>query len=197
MTAGERAQPVEMRLDMAEQRIGEMNPQQIGQRRIGPVEIHAGGIGREQSRLVGCRIDFAWLLHLQLLFVPPRIAILSDHRQIKQATKPSRNEKSEDHPWLTAIWLTAIASSAPRCRPTRSRYAPIFATKPSRINGFCEMPAARRNTRNTPKCRSSLWWLRPRAPAFKTPHRSSTRWKSFIRSRRSTPMSRSRASFRH
>jgi hypothetical protein len=78
MTAGERAQPVEMRLDMTKQRIREMNPQQIGQRRIGPVEIHAGSIGREQSRLVGwsCRIDFAWLLHLQLLFVPPRIAIL-------------------------------------------------------------------------------------------------------------------------
>ena len=61
MTAGQRAQPVEMRLDMAKQRIRQMDAQQIGQRRIGPVEIHAGGIGREQSRLVGwsCCIDFA------------------------------------------------------------------------------------------------------------------------------------------
>ena len=53
MAAGERAEPVEMRLDMAKQRIGQMQPQQIGQRRIGAVEIHARGIRREQSRLVG------------------------------------------------------------------------------------------------------------------------------------------------
>ena len=53
MTAGERAQPVEMRLDMAKQRIGQMNAQQIGQRRIGAVEIHPRRIRREQSRLVG------------------------------------------------------------------------------------------------------------------------------------------------
>ena len=53
MAAGERAEPVEMRLDMAKQRVGQMQPQQIGQRRIGAVEIHARGIGREQSRLVG------------------------------------------------------------------------------------------------------------------------------------------------
>ena len=52
MAAGERAQPVEMRLDMAKQRIGQMDAQQIGQRRIGAVEIHAGGVGRQQSRLV-------------------------------------------------------------------------------------------------------------------------------------------------
>jgi hypothetical protein len=77
MTAGKRAQPVEMRLDMTEQRFGQMDAQEIGQRRIGPVEIHARRIRREQSRLVGYRIDFAWVLHLQPLFVPPRIAILS------------------------------------------------------------------------------------------------------------------------
>ena len=53
MTAGQRAEPIEMRLDMAKQRIGQMDAQQIRQRRIGTVEIHARGIGREQSRLVG------------------------------------------------------------------------------------------------------------------------------------------------
>ena len=53
MAAGELAEPVEMRLDMAKQRLGQMQPQQIRQRRIGPVEIHPRGIGREQSRLVG------------------------------------------------------------------------------------------------------------------------------------------------
>ena len=64
IAAGQFAEPVEMRLDMAEQRIGQMQPQQIGQRRIGAVEIHARRIGREQSRLVGriCRaIMHAWL----------------------------------------------------------------------------------------------------------------------------------------
>jgi hypothetical protein len=53
MTAGERAQAVEMRLDMAKQRIGQMNPQQIRQRRIGAVEIHSGRIRREQPRPIG------------------------------------------------------------------------------------------------------------------------------------------------
>jgi hypothetical protein len=41
---GERAQPVKMGLDMAKQRLRQMDAQQIGQRRIGPVEIHAGRI---------------------------------------------------------------------------------------------------------------------------------------------------------
>jgi hypothetical protein len=44
---------VEMRLDMPKQRLGQMQPQQIGQRRIGPVEIHSRRIRREQSRLAG------------------------------------------------------------------------------------------------------------------------------------------------
>ena len=52
MAAGERAEAVEMRLDVAEQRLRQMQPQQIRQRRIGAVEIHARGIGREQARLV-------------------------------------------------------------------------------------------------------------------------------------------------
>ena len=70
MAAGERAEPIEMRLDMAKQRIGQMDAQQIRQRRIGAVEIHSRRIRREQSRLVGrhCHIDvFDWLLHVQTL----------------------------------------------------------------------------------------------------------------------------------
>ncbi len=51
-TARERAEPVEMWLDMAEQRIGQMDAQQIRQRRIGTVEIHSGCIGRKQPRRV-------------------------------------------------------------------------------------------------------------------------------------------------
>ena len=72
MTAGERAQPVEMRLDMAKQRIRQVNAQQIRQRRIGAVEVHAGGIRREQSRPIGRHhfVVFGWQVHLQLLFVP-------------------------------------------------------------------------------------------------------------------------------
>ena len=64
MAAGQRAEPVEMRLDMAKQRVGQMQPQQIRQRRIGAVEIHARGVRREQSRLVGRRrraILLEWL----------------------------------------------------------------------------------------------------------------------------------------
>ena len=53
MTAGKPAEAIEMRLDMAKQRFGQMQAQQIRQRRIGPVEIHPRGIRREQSRLVG------------------------------------------------------------------------------------------------------------------------------------------------
>ena len=64
IAAGQFAEAIEMRLDMAEQRVGEMEPQQISQRRIGPVEIHPRRIRREQSRLIGrsCRaIMHAWL----------------------------------------------------------------------------------------------------------------------------------------
>ena len=42
----------------------QMQTQQIRQRRIGPVEIHARRIRREQSRLVGrsdCTVLHAWL----------------------------------------------------------------------------------------------------------------------------------------
>ena len=64
MAAGQFAEAIEMRLDMAKQRIGQMQPQQIGQRRIGPVEIHPRRVRREQSRLVGrsgCAIMHEWL----------------------------------------------------------------------------------------------------------------------------------------
>jgi hypothetical protein len=44
----ETAKPIEMRLDMLEQIFGQMDAQEIGQRRVGTVEIHAGRIGRDQ-----------------------------------------------------------------------------------------------------------------------------------------------------
>ena|GEM_PF-14680 len=95
MTAGERAQAVEMRLDVAEQRIGQMNAKQIRQRRIGAVEIHSGCIRRQQSRLLGGSrhiVVFARLVHLQLLFVPPRVLDDIDHVRIKQAAKITSEE---------------------------------------------------------------------------------------------------------
>ncbi|OIQ64961.1 hypothetical protein GALL_534860 [mine drainage metagenome] len=52
-TARERAQPVEMRLDMAEQRVGKMDAKQIRQRRIGAIKIQARGVGGKQARPVG------------------------------------------------------------------------------------------------------------------------------------------------
>jgi hypothetical protein len=58
---------------MAEQRIGQMDAEQVRQRRIGAVEIHPRRIRREQSRLIGwnCHIVvLAWLVHWQPLFVP-------------------------------------------------------------------------------------------------------------------------------
>jgi hypothetical protein len=73
MAASKRAEPVEMRLDMAEQPIRQVDAQQIGQRRIGAVEIHAGGIGCEQTGSVGGRrhiVVSGSFKHLQLLFVP-------------------------------------------------------------------------------------------------------------------------------
>jgi hypothetical protein len=74
MTAGEPAEPVEMRLDMAEQRIRQMNAQQVGQRRIGAVKIHPRRIRRQQTRLIGrCRhvVMFAQLVHWQPLSFRP------------------------------------------------------------------------------------------------------------------------------
>src|SRR5664279_6657753 len=47
MAAGKLTEPVKMRLDMAEQPIRQMDAQEIGQRRVGAVEIHAGSIRRE------------------------------------------------------------------------------------------------------------------------------------------------------
>ena len=61
-----------MRLDVAKQRIGQMQAQQIGQRRIGAVEIHARRVRREQSRLVGggSAILLEWLHFCPCSFRP-------------------------------------------------------------------------------------------------------------------------------
>ena len=63
IAAGQSAEPIEMRFDMAKQRIGQMQLEQIRQRRIGPVEIHPRGVRRQQARLVGrgCAILLEWL----------------------------------------------------------------------------------------------------------------------------------------
>ena len=70
MAAGECAEPIQMRLDMVKQRIRQMQPQQIRQRRIGPVEIHARGVGCEQARPVGRSRDaivLEWLHYFALV----------------------------------------------------------------------------------------------------------------------------------
>jgi len=41
-----------MRLDMAKQCVRQMQAKQIRQRRIGTIEIHAGSVRRQQSRLI-------------------------------------------------------------------------------------------------------------------------------------------------
>jgi hypothetical protein len=66
MAAGEPTQPVEMRLDMTKQRVGEMDPQQVRQCRIGAVKVHARGVGREQAGLTRLRrhILLERLVHL-------------------------------------------------------------------------------------------------------------------------------------
>ena len=53
VTTGETAEPVEMRFDMPKQFFGQVNAQQVGQRWIGAVKVHAGGIRRDQSGLLG------------------------------------------------------------------------------------------------------------------------------------------------
>ena len=50
-TTGQFAEAIEMRLDMAEQRVGQVDAQEVGENRIGAVEIHARGVGRKQVRL--------------------------------------------------------------------------------------------------------------------------------------------------
>jgi hypothetical protein len=73
MAAGERTEPIEMRLEVAEQRVRQMNPQKVSQRRIGAVEIHPRSIRREQSWPVGGASHVTLsgqLWHLHLLFVP-------------------------------------------------------------------------------------------------------------------------------
>ena len=65
-------EPIEMRLDMAEQRVGQMHAQQIGQRRIGAVEIHARWCPARAIRLVGRdRFDCVWPACMIVSSVPP------------------------------------------------------------------------------------------------------------------------------
>ena len=52
MVAGERAEAVEMRRDVTDQLFRQMDLQEVRQRLIGAVEVHAAGIGRQQARLL-------------------------------------------------------------------------------------------------------------------------------------------------
>jgi hypothetical protein len=107
MSAGERTQTVEMRLDVPEQLIGQMNPQQIGQRRIGAIKIHSGCIRRQQSRPIGREahiVVLVRLVHWQPLFIPSRALDDMDHSR-------------------TGIEALKIARPGERpcnCRPTKS-----------------------------------------------------------------------------
>jgi hypothetical protein len=58
---------------MAKQHVGQMDAEEIGERRIGAIEIQSRRVRRKQSRLVraGCDIMLEELVHLALLFVPP------------------------------------------------------------------------------------------------------------------------------
>jgi len=100
MAAGEAAQPVKMRLDVAEQRIGKMDAKQIRQRRIGAVEIHSGCVRREQPRLIGWSryiARFVQLVHLQILFVPPGGLDDIDHVRKKQAITVRKHNRRITH----------------------------------------------------------------------------------------------------
>ena len=77
-------------------------PERMRLRSRRPVEIHAGRIRRQQSGLIcrGCHIVvFAWLMHLQLLFVfvPPCVLDDIDHvwdRAGDQAVKKTQAEET-------------------------------------------------------------------------------------------------------
>jgi hypothetical protein len=51
MTAGKVAEAIQMRLDMAKQRLRQMDAQQVGQRRVSTIKIHARRIRRQQAWL--------------------------------------------------------------------------------------------------------------------------------------------------
>ena len=100
MTAGERSQPIEMRLDMAEQRIGQMNPQAD---RSAPDPPDKNSCLRYRAPAIPA--GRSWRPHRFCLAAAFTTLVRSapycdpiNHRQIKPATMPSRNARSEDHP---------------------------------------------------------------------------------------------------
>jgi len=54
-----------------------MNAQEIGERRIGAVEVHSGGVGRKQPVLSGPGRDIVMLGELVHYFLPPVRSALS------------------------------------------------------------------------------------------------------------------------
>ncbi len=72
--AGELAEPIEMRLDMAKQRLRQMDAQEIRQRGIGAIEVHAAGVRRQQTGRCGrdiVRLGLDRLVHDRPLSFPP------------------------------------------------------------------------------------------------------------------------------
>ncbi len=85
MTAGQPAEAIEMRLDMAKQGFRQMQEQQVGQRRVGPIKVHPGGIRSEQARLAGggnLAVVLEWLHFLPL---------------VRSALSCSSTDKAGDH----------------------------------------------------------------------------------------------------
>jgi hypothetical protein len=66
-----------MWLDMAKQRVRKMNAQEVGERRIGAIEVHPGGIGRKQPVLSGPSRDIVVSGELVHYFLPPVRSALS------------------------------------------------------------------------------------------------------------------------
>ena len=90
MTAGQAAEPVEMRFDVAKQLVGQMDAQQIGQRRIGAIKVHAGRVRRDQPGLIDqrCRFVFARCVHL-------RSALISSHSSRRRLRRPASTGRIE------------------------------------------------------------------------------------------------------
>ena len=111
--AGQFAEAVEMRLDMPEQRLGQMQPQQIGQRRIGAIEIHSRRVRREQSRL-------AWPeLSRGPACVAAFLALVRSARYWSSTDNAGRRAVNK-HNWRTSPWPTiARRNRVPRYRTPR------------------------------------------------------------------------------
>ena len=129
-------------------------------------------------------------VHILLLFVPPGASCY------RPSTDKAGDNAVNKHNWRIALWLTDTASSAPRCRPTRSRSAPISATRQFRINGSMRNAASQAEFEKHAKMPIIPLVITPEGTGIQdsTPDHRRDR-KSFIRRRRSIPTTPSRTSF--